>query len=244
MSNFSPNLPIDDIKLVVMSTINKKIKDRVEALGIRVISTETLPMLLPFEQTHADMQFFHFSKDTLFILKECEYNSFNFKNHFKKIIICEKEIGLKYPDNVLLNAVSIVDKIICNPNTIDSTILKLVNENNFKILKTKQGYTKCSTCIVSKNAIITSDKSIQKASKEYFDVLLIEPGNIDLPGTNYGFIGGCSFKLNKSTLAFTGNIKLHPNFEKIKSFCRNHNVYLQSLTNENLLDIGSIIPIL
>ena len=75
------------------------------------------------------------------------------------------------------------------------------------------------------------------------DVLLIRQGYIELPGVDYGFIGGSSFKVNKNTLAFTGNIKLHPDYNNIKSFAHNHNVELLSLTENTMIDIGSIIPI-
>ena len=75
------------------------------------------------------------------------------------------------------------------------------------------------------------------------DVLLIRKGYIELPGVDYGFIGGSSFKYNRNTLVFTGNIKLHPDYESIKSFAQNHNVELLSLTENTMIDIGSIIPI-
>ena len=62
-------------------------------------------------------------------------------------------------------------------------------------------------------------------------------------GVDYGFIGGSSFKYNRNTLVFTGNIKLHPDYESIKSFAQNYNVELLSLTENTMIDIGSIIPI-
>ena len=42
---------------------------------------------------------------------------------------------------------------------------------------------------------------------------------------------------------FTGNIENHPDYNNIKDFCRNHNVYTESLVNDNLTDIGSVIPV-
>ena len=190
MSNFKPNLPQDNAKIVVMSTNNKELVNRVEELGVKVLPSENLNKLLIFEQYHTDLQFLHYNKDTVFVLKEC-------------------------------------------------TSLK----ENLKIINANQGYTKCSTCIVNENAIITSDKSIYKSCRNEMDVLLIRKGYIELPGTDYGFIGGSSFKYNRNTLVFTGNIELHPDYESIKSFAQNHNVELLSLTENTMIDIGSIIPI-
>ena len=243
MSNFLPNLPFEDVKVVAMSTINKELCKRVGELGIEIIPSETPDKLHSFEKNHIDMQMLHYDKDTVFVLNECNSLKINLKRYFNDIITVNSKIERNYPNNVLLNAVSVNNKIICNYDTIDSAVQKKIEKNRTFVYRVKQGYTKCSTCIVTENSVITSDKSIYKAIKNDFDVMLIKPGYIDLPGTNYGFIGGCSFKMNKSILAFTGEIKNHPDYNCIKDFCRNHNVYTESLLNRNLLDIGSIIPI-
>ena len=74
-------------------------------------------------------------------------------------------------------------------------------------------------------------------------MLKIQKGFISLPGYDYGFIGGCCGKLSKNILAFTGKIESHPDYNNIKDFCRNYNVNVLSLTNDDLLDIGGILPI-
>lgn len=243
MSSISPNLPKENVKTVVMSTINKEIVKRVEELNIKVIPSRDIGELLPFEQSHADLQLLHFDNNTVFVAKECEFLKQELQKHFNNIVTINKELKSDYPNNVLLNSVVLSDKIICNTNTICDEILNKAYFDNLDVIHTNQGYTKCSICVVNKNSIITADKSIYKACKNKIDVLLITPGYIDLPETDYGFIGGASFKYNKDTLIFTGNIKHHPNYDEIKSFALNHNVYIESLTNRKLLDIGSIIPI-
>ncbi len=243
MSNFNPNLPVNNVKTVVMSCIDREICNSIEKMGIEIVPTEKLNCLLPFEQTHADMQIFHYDKNTVFILKECSKLKKRLLKYFKNVVEVSSDIIYKYPNNVLLNCVSLNDKIICNQNTIDMSLIELFEQNKDYIYNVRQGYTKCSICIVSENALITSDKSIYKSVKEDFDVLLIKPGYIDLPGTSYGFIGGCSCKINSSLLAFTGNINLHPDGKNIKDFCFNHRVNTYCLTNKTLLDVGSIIPI-
>lgn len=243
MSNFNPNLPQENAKIVVMSTNNKELVNRVEELGIKVLSSENLSKLLIFEQYHADLQFLHYNKDTVFVLKECTSLKENLKKYFPNVIEISKNIDKDYPNNVMLNCVVLNDKLICNTKTIANEVLQMAIKDNLKIINVNQGYTKCSTCIVNENAIITSDKSIYKSCRNEMDVLLIRQGYIELPENDYGFIGGSSFKYNRNTLVFTGNIKLHPDYESIKSFAQNHNVELFSLTENTMIDIGSIIPI-
>lgn len=243
MSNFIPNLPQDNAKTVVMSTNNKELVNRVEELGIKVLSSENLSKLLIFEQYHTDLQLLHYNKDTVFVLKECTSLKENLKKYFPNVIEISKNIDKDYPNNVMLNCVVLNDKLICNTKTIADEVLQMAIKDNLKIINVNQGYTKCSTCIANENAIITSDKSIYKSCRNEMDVLLIRQGYIKLSGTDYGFIGGSSFKYNRHTLVFTGNIKLHPDYESIKSFVENHNAELLSLTENTVIDIGSIIPI-
>ena len=243
MSNFKPNLPQDNAKIVVMSTNNKELVNRVEELGIKALPSENLSTLLTFEQYHTDLQFLHYNKDTVFVLKECTSLKENLKKYFPNVIEISKNIDKGYPNNVMLNCVVLNDKLICNSKTIADEVLQMAIKDNLKIINVNQGYTKCSTCIVNENAIITSDKSIYKSCRNEMDVLLIRQGYIELNGTDYGFIGGSSFKYNRNTLIFTGNIKLHPDYESIKSFTQNHNAELLSLTENKIIDIGSIIPI-
>lgn len=243
MSNFKPNLPQDNAKIVVMSTNNKELVNRVEELGVKVLPSENLSKLLIFEQYHTDLQFLHYNKDTVFVLKECTSLKENLKKYFPNVIEISKNIEKGYPNSVMLNCVVLNDKLICNTKTISDEVLQMAIKDNLKIINVNQGYTKCSTCIVNENAIITSDKSIYKSCRNEMDVLLIRQGYIELSGTDYGFIGGSSFKYNRNTLVFTGNIELHPDYESIKSFAQNHNVELLSLTENTMIDIGSIIPI-
>ena len=243
MSNFRPNLPNEDVKTVVITNYNKQLIHALNEYGINIITSEILSCLLPFEQYHTDLQFLHYNKDTIFVLKECTSLKENLKKYFPNVIEISKNIDKDYPNNVMLNCVVLNDKLICNTKTIADEVLQMATNDNLKIINVNQGYTKCSTCIVNENAIITSDKSIYKSCRNEMDVLLIRQGYIELNGTDYGFIGGSSFKYNRNTLIFTGNIKLHPDYESIKSFTQNHNAELLSLTENKIIDIGSIIPI-
>lgn len=154
-------------------------------------------------------------------------------------------IESKYPNNISYNLVILGNKVIHNFKYTDSVLLDYIKKNNMEKINVKQGYCKCSTCIVDENSIITSDEGIYKeVIKHNIDCLLIDKGHIDLFELNYGFIGGCSGLISNDTLAFFGNIENHPNFKEIKSFVYGRNKKIISLKEEKLTDLGSLIPLL
>lgn len=156
-----------------------------------------------------------------------------------KLICGGSTLGCDYPHDIAYNAAVIGDFAIHNFKYTDSVFAE--NTQCAKI-SVAQGYTKCNLCIVSDNAAITSDNGIYRAlSDKNIDVLKIDAGNIILPGYDYGFIGGASGLIDDGTLAFCGNLNLHPQGELIKKFCANHGVSAISLGNAPLMDIGTII---
>ena len=85
----------------------------------------------------------------------------------------------------------------------------------------KQGYTKCSICVTSKNSCITSDRGIDKILKENgIKSAFIEENNIKLLKKDgrysnmKGFIGGASFVFDNKFVLF-GDIENLESKEKI-----------------------------
>lgn len=151
----------------------------------------------------------------------------------------------KYPYNISYNIALFGNYAIHNFKYTDPKILEFINKNKIQKIDVKQGYSKCSICIVDEKSIITSDEGIVKACSEFnIDCLLITQGFIDLFDMNYGFIGGCSGSISNDTIAFFGDITKHPDYEKIFKFITNKNKKIVCLSEENLLDLGSLIPIL
>ena len=157
------------------------------------------------------------------------------------IVVSDEELGISYPNDVLFNAVCIGSKLICNQKYISKHILDKAKNSGCEVILTKQGYTKCSTCVVSDNAIITADRGIYAvAISNGIDSLLIEPGHISLPPYEYGFIGGASGRYGDKVY-FCGDINKHPSSKEILAFLKNHGKEAVSLSNSELLDIGSIL---
>lgn len=158
-----------------------------------------------------------------------------------EIIISDEELGKSYPSDVLFNAALVGNKLICNPKHISRHILDKAKNNGCELICVKQGYTKCSVCALGDNAIITADKGIHIASLAHgVDSLLIDAGHISLPPYEYGFIGGASGACDDEVY-FCGDINSHPSGRKILEFAKKHEKNVTSLSEGELLDIGSIL---
>ena len=155
-------------------------------------------------------------------------------------IVCgAREVGANYPADILYNACGMGDTVICNAAHTAPEVLSQYK----RVLDVRQGYAKCSICVVSDSAAVTSDEGIYKILKDNgFDVLKIRPGHIRL-GKMAGFIGGASGLLRRGLIAFSGDLMSHPDGAEIAAFCRNAGVDAVSLGKGELVDVGSIIRI-
>ncbi|MBW9146946.1 hypothetical protein KTC92_17270 [Clostridium sp. CM027] len=148
----------------------------------------------------------------------------------------------KYPYDICLNSLSLGNLFIHSVNFTDTNLLSLLKTRT--LINVKQGYTKCSTCIVNDHAVITSDVSIAKAlSIEKIDILLIPPGDIILPGLNYGFIGGVTGLIEDNVLAFYGHLDHYLYGKEVLNFLNKHKVEPVFLRNGKLIDRGSIFRV-
>ena len=159
------------------------------------------------------------------------------------IIPCECELGGEYPEDIAFNVATVGRYAFGRFDFVAQEIKRELVDRGYALIDVKQGYAKCSTAIISDNAIITADSGIaKKASSLGIDVLKVSAaeGAIELEGYGYGFIGGAC-ALFENTLYSCGNIELHPDYEAIKTFCNAHGVSLCSLTDGKLYDVGGIL---
>lgn len=148
-------------------------------------------------------------------------------------------IGDKYPDDCKYNCF-IIEDILYGGKSAAPEITKFSKKH----ICVAQGYTKCSTVILSENDFITSDPSIYKAlNSEEKNVLKVSNDGILLNGFSCGFIGGCTGVLGNKTLAVTGNARLLGDYEKISGFCKNIGYSIISLSNCQPYDYGGILPV-
>ena len=213
------------------------------SLGIRTIEVPAFNgMTQNYESSHADMQVLCV-KETLFLLKDNDIfnNKVIEKTGLDVVFTSECISEFKYPECVKLNAAVVEKNIIANYKYMDKKILEKCKDYN--IITVAQGYAKCSSAIISDKAVITSDESIYNAcTKKKIDCLKIQSGYIQLCERYGGFIGGSCFQFD-DTLYFTGDIKQHPDYSSIKSFCLNYSVNIKSIVKHTLTDVGGIVII-
>lgn len=162
-----------------------------------------------------------------------------------KINVGQSKLKKKYPHDIAYDFLLTEKYGFGNLKHTDKEILKYCTDNEIKTVDVKQGYAKCSCLVIDGNSIITADTAIAQAAEQCeVDVLLISSGQIELPGYDYGFIGGCAGYIAKDTIAFTGDIRCHSDFAEIDEFITKRNKKYICLSQNRLIDIGGIIPII
>lgn len=214
------------------------LKEAFLTYGVNVVEVGVCDSLQAPVAHHIDMMALPIA-DELLVTPETEFISGYFRG--KDVIVTKEHLFEKYPGDVLLNALILPDYLICNTKTVADEVLKLADNCEKEVIHVNQGYTKCAVCTVSNTAIITEDESIYRACKDKLNALLIQKGGAELPGYEYGFIGGASALID-DTVYFFGNIESHPDCESIFKFICEENKKMISLSKDKkLLDIGGII---
>lgn len=151
-------------------------------------------------------------------------------------------IGSTYPDNISLNAIVLKNYLIHNLKYTDSSLL--VFSKDKEKINIKQGYAKCSTVVLREKALITSDKGIYKSLIEHdFDVLLLNPGDILLPGLDYGFIGGSTGLLTSNKLGIFGDLSYYNQGNEVIKFLKKYDIEPIYLRKGPLIDRGSLFTL-
>lgn len=236
------SVPTAKVTMAAVSDYKPEIiTELVNNYKIKVVSPAPIEGIEGSERYHADMGILHLGNKK-FILDENNIDlSEKLKEIGAEIMLC-KDITASRP---ALNVCIVGNRVLCNKTRTDAKLLEYFDDNEIRVIHTRQGYAKCSAAVINKNAVITSDMSIYKSClAEKIDVLKVSCEGIKLDGYDYGFIGGCCGMIDAATLVFSGDIKKHRNYEDIKIFAKNYGVEVASAGKGDLYDIGGIIPIL
>lgn len=234
-----PNLPDRPVKGVIIDCrADRETIESLEKRGIEPILSYQSDNLHPAICSHPDMTIAHLDGNR-FICAPDAYGYYKSVLQNAEIIKGAVDIKPEYPHDVAYNITLLGGFTFMNTATEQPKVF-----GGGEIINVRQGYTKCSICIVNENAIITADKGIYKAARgKNVDALLISAGHIDLPDMNYGFIGGAAGLIAPDTLAVNGDISAHPDCEAITRFCADRGVKITPLKSGVIRDIGSILPI-
>ncbi|MDO4792913.1 MAG: hypothetical protein Q3993_01930, partial [Filifactor alocis] len=100
-----------------------------------------------------------------------------------------------YPYNVAYN-VAVFGKIAIRGRWADPVLSSELEGRKISSLVVNQGYAKCNIVIVDENSIITSDRGIYQSCRDSLNILLVSVWKeIELPGLDYGFLGGASLTI-------------------------------------------------
>ena len=229
--------------VVTDNRIDKKCEETLKERGFELIKMPSFHVLQAPVSAHPDMLFFA-GKGKLvchadYFAKAEDQLTMISRVAGLELIISSEDIDGSYPRDVLFNSAAVGDKLICRRDAVSARVAELYPEEN--IINVRQGYSKCSVCVVSDNAIITADRSIARAAeKRGIAVLLISQGGVKLDGYDCGFIGGAS-GFDDNNIYFCGDIALHSDGDKIKDFCRAQGKEAVSLSDEPLYDYGTLI---
>ena len=224
----------------------QNIRLSLEKHGYELLFIPKNPRLDEPVSAHPDMRLFILGKKVFISQEEKDELSSvteRLSREGYEIIPCSVSLSKKYPNDIAFNCVRVGNCLFGNLKHIVPEILQAAKDEGLSLISVKQGYTKCSTVIVSDNAVITADCSIGKACiQNGIDVLLISSadGDILLHGYSRGFIGGASGTCGDK-IYFCGDLDSHPDEKSIREFCKKHKKTAVSLGERRLVDIGSIL---
>ena len=213
--------------------ISKKQEEMLLLLGYDPVRLPPFSLFDERVATHPDMLLFPLERSILTHRAYYEEHMAFFESLPFSLTLTDEVISKEYPQDVLFNALPIGSSVYGG-----KTVSANIRSAFLRYVKVKQGYTRCSSCLVG-DGIITQDTGVFKAlQKDGVEALLISSGHIALQGYDTGFIGGASVALSKDTTAFFGRIEDHPDYERISDFAKKQAVKIFSLSNEPLTDCG------
>ncbi len=248
MSDFvkHANLPHNTKSLAVGIGYKELLDKALKSLGVQPVYCPANPYIDKNLSSHVDLSLLHAGGNTAFLAPNLVRTAFSesleetgFRTVFPRVKMAEA-----YPNDSFFNLCVLKKWFFYSPKVSEKSIVDFLTAKKLAPISVKQGYCRCSVCVVNDHSIITSDSGIRSAAAESeMDCLLISPGYVSLPGFEYGFIGGASFKLSDEILCFTGKLDGHPDKSRILDFLSFNKIKPVFLTDGPLFDIGSAVPL-
>ena len=162
-----------------------------------------------------------------------------------KLIKGGKTLSRNYPEDIAYNVARIGRYAVHNLQHTDQVLKYYLEEAGIEFIHVNQGYTKCSTAAVSDNKALTSDLLIHEKLKSYnIDCMYINPEVVYLKGYNHGFIGGCAGLINEKIFLLTGKILDKNILITLKKFIQSAGYIYEEASERQIIDLGSLIPII
>lgn len=243
----SPNLPSRSDTVILGGKYSVILEKPLNKLGIDVIKVPDNPCVDERLSGHADLSVFHRGGKELLLAPYLKGSKFAESMQSRGFAVYFADIvqQAEYPLDAQLNCCVFGKNILAVPGLSCAEIVNyFTSVKGYRMIACKQGYARCSVCVVDEKSVITADRGIAAAArKNGIDVLVIRPGFIALDGFPYGFIGGTAFKIAKDTLAFTGTLDQHPDKAAIDQFLAVRKIKPVYITQYPIFDIGGALPV-
>ena len=224
------------MKQCIVNTIDKDIINKLNDLGYVCNAVIPSERVSPPINAHSDVLYRKVDSNTI-IASSCQRANLPLLEKAGYNVIFIDMIKPGYKTESYLNFIINEKYIIRNENIALHTDI-----GNRKIINVKQGYTSCSTICVTDDAYITDDENIYNTLiNNNIDCLKISKGEIELPGYDYGVIGGASVKLNEKERLFFGDFKNQIDKNNVIKFLNKYKVNAIFIENKKLTDIGSAL---
>lgn len=230
--------------VIVSYKISKGFEQLLTDLNIDIIKTLPIQEIDEPVKDHPDMAVHPIDYNKFVVYnKHKDYYGYKLKEYGVVIIPSSNKLNKFYPNDIALNVSRTNDFYFYKKNCIDLSIENLLKEISKRVL-VKQGYSKCSSLIIGKDTVVTSDKGLYKS---YLDngikCYLIPFGAILLPGYDTGFIGGCGGMISGDEILFYGNLEKYKYCDQLVEILQSENIKYYYPRDCEFVDLGSIIGI-
>ncbi len=244
----NPNLPEKAVSLAVVDgRISSCTEERLNALGVKVLKLQPHRGLYPAVSCHPDMQLHHIGGKTIVYAPGTDQALLDaLASYDFTLIMGDSILTPSYPVDIAYNVARVGRWYFHNLRHTDPVIRATLETMGIEPVHVEQGYSKCSLLPVAKESIITTDAGIARAAeKKGFNVLLVDyERSICLPGLDHGFMGGASGMLGHSLCALNGNLRSLDCLDAFSSFLSANKIEIVELSEEQVVDIGSILPLM
>ncbi|WP_090553491.1 DUF6873 family GME fold protein [Natronincola ferrireducens] len=242
----TPYLPEKKVQWVLVDyRVDDKTLNNLQLRGINIIKTLPCHDLYEAVEGHPDMVLHPLGGQDIIVAPNVfSYYKDKLEPLGFHIIEGKTLLTRNYPENIAYNICRVGNFLIHNFKYTDEILLNYYSRPSYIKIHVSQGYSKCSIAVINEEAIITADAGIHREVTKFgIDSLMIDEGNILLPGLNYGFIGGTCGYLDSNYLAFFGKIQDYKNYEKISKFAEKYGKSLIAINEKALQDYGTLIPL-
>lgn len=245
MKRINPFVFNKRVKAVIVSyKISEDFERLLSDLKIDIIKTLPIEEIDEPVKDHPDMAVHPIDYNKFVVYnKHRNYYGQKLKEYGVTIIPSSNELNKFYPNDIALNVSRTNDYYFYKENSIDLSIENYLKKISKSVL-VKQGYSKCSSLIIDKDTVITSDKGLYKTYlNNGIKCYLIPFGDILLPGYDTGFIGGCGGMISEDEILFYGNLERYKYSNQLVEILKSENIKYYYPRDCEFVDLGSIIGI-